>query len=390
MVLSCVAAGLSLASCEKEPAGEAAPQPKVSEEVVLRNGILVFKDRKTMREFNARLNAKGTAYADQWEQSLGFESMAHILNEVKAAETQLEVDFLRGKTAAQLTQLRQQPALHSALYTKWVNAGVLRAEKSPDGGETLDVNASHTHYTNVMNADGMVAFGDTLYQYRGNKIKVTTKGLGQAAALKAASASDAAQHITVKTSPFRYESQQGQQRTNEITYNGNQWRDAYNGSKQKAIIKVSLYSEILYDAHKQNFVDFWIEARCLKKNFWGNWVDESFGDGIWGIEATYSWTAQVNPFWYSTMTLNVPGYTPGNAYVYYVPDTHPGTIKMDYTTGAPQFGNQLFPNGTYTPYFDPSTGYNYYISQGIKIDNNSIFKCIPVNFRPEAVLYWAN
>lgn len=270
-------------------------------------------------------------------------------------------------------------------------AGVLRVEKEADGAEKLGINASHTHYTNVMNSEGLVAAGDTVYQFKGNKLKVTTKGLSSVAALQAATASEPTQQITVKVSPFRYEKtgQTGQQRsTNEITFDNNDYVDAYNNSKERSTMKVALYSEILGDAHTQNRVDFWIEATCEHKNFWGNWVNNSFGDGIWSIEANWSWNAVVWTSFANSYPLSLPGFTQGNSSINYVPDSHPGYIKLDYTTGAPQFGNQIFPNGTYTPYLTPGVGYNYYINQGIKLDNGSQFTLIPVQFRPQAILTW--
>ena len=237
-----------------------------------------------------------------------------------------------------------------------------------------------------MNADGLVAFGDTVCQYKGNKIKMTTKGLSNVAVLQAATVSEPAQQVTVVLSPFRYE-QVGQQRsTNQLVVNYNDFVDAYNNNHERSTMKVAMYSDLLYDAHKQNYVDFWMEATCEHKNFWGNWVNNDFGDGIWSIEANWSWNAVVNESEMSSLQVNAPGYTRGVQSLNYVPSSHPGYIKLDYTTGAPQFGNQIFPNGTYTPYFNPSI--NYWISQGIKLDQGSTFKLIPVQWRPEALLTW--
>jgi hypothetical protein len=390
ILLSCAA--LFLASCEKNDSAVEPVKPAVAQEdVVLKEGILVFKNRNTMREYNSMLNAKGFDYSNAWEKEKGFESIARILNEVKKAERQLEVDFLRGKTPAELQRLRHTPAPHSAQYTKWVNAGVLRVTKDSDGAESFDVNASHTHFTNVMNAEGFVAFGDTLFQFKGNQIKSTTKGLSGAVALRAASATDPQQQIVVKESAFCDEQNSKAQKrgTGEVTFNNSDKTEVrFDNDKRATIIKTSLYSEILYDARKQNFVDFWIEAWSREKDFWGNWRDADYLDGIYAIEGNWAWNAVVNPNYNSSYPLVVPGFTRGTSSVYYAPSSYPGYIKLDRTTGAPQFGNQLFPNGTYTPYFDPSLGYNYVISRGIKLDNGSVFKCIPRHHWPEAILTW--
>lgn len=163
---------------------------------------------------------------------------------------------------------------------------------------------------------------------------------------------------------------------------------------ERTDIKVALYSDIptdQYDTRKSNYVDFWIEATCESKNFWGNWHQNNAGNGISAIDCNYSWTAIVNAYAYqagAAYSLTVPGYTPGNARYYYAPPGQVAYIKLDYTSGTPQNGYQLRPNGTYTPYFDPSLGYNYYIYQGIKIDRGSVFKCIPVNSKPIAILDW--
>ncbi len=390
--IACLGIALGLFGCEKKSAIEPVPQKMAKADVSVKDGILVFKDWTTLRLYNANLNAKGIQYADEWEKSMHFESVAHILNEVNVAEAKLEESFLLGKSAEELKRLSNEPAPHTALYTRWVNAGTLRVEKEADGAEKVGVDASHTHYTNVMNSEGLVAAGDTIYQFKGNKIKVTTKGLANVVALKAATASEPGQQISVQVNPFRYDKtgQSGQQRsTNELTFDGNDYVDAYNNNHERSTIKVALFSEILDEAHKRNRVDFWIEATCEHKNFWGNWVNNEFGDGIYAIEADWSWNADVNPYIYARSTyLRVENFTVGRQTLRFLPDTRAGYIKMDYTTGAPQFGNQIFPNGTYTAYFDPSLGYNYYISQGIKINRGSTFKLIPVRYRPEALLTW--
>lgn len=235
-VVCATAALCTLASCEKKAAIEPGAPTAVKADVVLKDGILVFKDRETLRRYNAELNAKGTQYADEWEKSMSFQSVSRIFNEVRLAEDALEKEVIKGKSADELASLRKEPAPHTTLYTKWVNAGVLRVSVEPDGAERLEVNSAHTHYTNVMNTEGLVAFGDTIYQYKGNQIKSTTKGLANLTALKAAIATDPDQQIKVQLASFRYEptptkklspNRMVQTNATVVTFNDNAYVDAY-------------------------------------------------------------------------------------------------------------------------------------------------------------------
>lgn len=353
-----MAGSLLLSGCEKKSDSEVAPAPAVMSEqdVVLKDGILTFKNRKALKDFNSYLNAKGAAYSNQWEKSLGFESMAHILRAVTDAENKLEEDFLKGKSADELAQLKNTPAPHSALYTKWVNAGTLRVTKDADGAETFGVNASHDLFTNVLNAEGVVAFGDTVYQFKGHDIKTTTRGLSNLAALQSATQSNPAYRIVVKQNLFPDEQRalQPAGAANRIVYNGPTQETNYQWDKQKITMRVHFYSNLVdtndVGIYKENDVDFWYEAEAESKNFWGNWKKVDNGSGISGLTAQYTWGAVVVPYTSTYVSnFNIPGYTDGSANQNwsYLASSKPNIVKFDYTTGAAQFGNQVAPNGHY-------------------------------------------
>ncbi len=360
-----------------------------------------------MKNFNSYLNAKGVEYANNWEKSLGFESMAHIINNVRDAENKLEKDFLQGKSADELARLKQMPAPHTALYTKWVNAGTLRVVKDADGAEELDVNASHTLFTNVLNAEGIVAFGDTVYQFKGHDMKMTTKGLNNLTALRAATQSDPASQITVRESLFpdeqRTKNPKGVGTASRIVYNGQpqqtqtQYRES--STDRKIVMTVSFYSNLLDtslpDVFRENDVDFWYEAKAEYKNYWGNWKLRDNGNGISGLTAQYNWyaTIQPNPNT-SPNILFVPGYSGGyaNPDHSYLASAKPNIVKFDSSTGAPQFGNQTAPNGRYGySYFAGtfnSADYPYWsITQGLLLERNSSFTCYESGGRSARVVW---
>lgn len=284
--------------------------------------------------------------------------MAHTLRDVADAENKLEEDFLKGKSASELAQLKNMPAPHSALYTKWVNAGTLRVSKDSDGAETFGVNASHNLFTNVLNAEGIVAFGDTVYQFKGHNMKTTTKGLSNLAALQSATQSDPARQIIVKENLFPDEQRamHSAGAANRVVYNGptqytiNQWT-----SKQKITMRVNFYSNLLDTSDptvfRINDVDFWYEAEAESKNFWGNWNKVDNGSGISGLTAQYTWDAEVkpNPTTTSFTVFRIPGYSDGfaNANWSYLASSKPNIVKFDSFVGSPQYGNQIAPNGRY-------------------------------------------
>lgn len=394
LVTCAIAGSVLLSSCEKESDSKGAPAPSVmsQQDVVVKDGILVFKDRKTMKNFNSYLNAKGVEYANQWEKSLNFVSMAHILNDVIDADTKLEADILKGKSADEVAQLQKTPAPHTALYTKWVNAGTLRVAKDADGTETLDVNASHNLFTNVLNAEGIVAFGDTVYQFKGHNMKVTTKGLSNLDALRSATQSDPSRQITVRKSLFpdeqRAQSSNNSGTANRIVYNGpiqqSQYQYRESSTDRKVTMSVYFYSNLvdtsLPDVFRENDVDFWYEAKAEYKS-WGSWRLRDNGNGISALTAQYSWQAEVmpNPVT-SPAVFTVPGYSTGyaNPDHSYLASSRPNRVKFDSSTGSPQFGNQTLPNGRYGyGYFGAtfnSADYPYWsITRGLMLDRNSIF-----------------
>jgi hypothetical protein len=400
-----------LSSCEKKSASEVAPTSAVvsdvmsSKDVVLKDGVLVFKDRKAMKNFNSYLNAKGVDYANQWEKSLGFESMAHILRTVTAAENKLEEDFLKGKSDSELAQLRNMPAPHSALYTKWVSAGTLRVVKDATGAESFGVNASHDLFTNVLNSEGIVAFGDTVYQFKGHDMKMTTKGLANLVALQSATQSDRVRQIVVKENLFPNEQRavQASGTANRIVYNA-PTKETVNqfASKEKITMRVSLYSNLLDtslpDVFRENDVDFWYEAEAEKKNFWGNWNKVDNGSGISGLTANYSWDAEVRPNpTTSPVTFNIPGYSYGytNVSWTYLATSKPNIVKFDYSTGAPQFGNQTAPNGRYgqsffasnSPDFAANTSPYWSITRGLLLRTGT-FTCYDASGSRSATVNW--
>ena len=406
--IACVSAALALFSCEKNVDSEVNPAPAVmsKQDVVLKDGVLVFKDRKTMKNFNSYLNAKGVDYANQWEKSLGFESMAHILNDVIDADNKLEAEVLKGKSADEVAQLQKTPAPHTALYTKWVKAGTLRVAKDADGTETLDVNASHTLFTNVLNAEGIVAFGDTVYQFKGHNMKVTTKGLSNLDALRSATQSDPSRQITVRKSLFpdeqRAQSSNTSGTANRIVYSGpiqeyqNQYRES--STDRKLTMRVYFYSNLVDtsdpEVFRENDVDFWYEAKAEYKS-WGSWKLRDNGNGVSGLTAQYSWHAQVKPYPVRTSPVfDIPGYTSGfaNPDHSYLASSKPNRVKFDSSTGAPQFGNQTLPNGRYgysyfAGTFNPADYPFWSITEGLLLDRNSVFTAYEGGGRSAQVIW---
>lgn len=389
-----VAAFALLSSCEKNSESEVQPASSVmsKQDVVLQDGILVFKDRKTMKNFNSYLNAKGVEYANQWERSLGFESMAHILNDVRDADNKLQENIIKGKSADEVAQLQKMPAPHSALYTKWVNAGTLRVTKDADGIETLDVNTTHNLFTNVLNAEGIVAFGDTVYQFKGHTLKVTTKGLSNLDALRAATQSDPSHQIIVRETLLpdkqQLQSSKNPGTANLVVYTGpvqefqKQYRES--STDRKVTMRVYFYSNLLDTSDptifRENDVDFWYEAKAEYKT-WGQWKLRDNGNGISALTAQYSWHAQVKPYVNRTLPVfDVPGYTAGyaNPDHSYLASSKPNYVKFDSSTGAPQFGNQTVPNGRYgysyfSGTFNPSDYPYWGITEGLKLDAGGVF-----------------
>lgn len=68
----CTAGSLSLVSCAKD---ESIAQPKVTTGVKIVNGRLAFADQKAFDNVNAQLWQKSSAEMNQWEKSVGFNSL---------------------------------------------------------------------------------------------------------------------------------------------------------------------------------------------------------------------------------------------------------------------------------------------------------------------------
>ena len=286
-------------------------------------------------------------------------------------------------------------------------------------------------FTNVLNADGVVAFGDTVYQYKGRYIKRTMNGFSNLTALKAATQSDSTRDIVVNVVAFsdeqRIEKEKNhvQTSTTPLTVTStsdlvvfNDFQDAITnysvgGTSRRVILTASLYSELYDIPERANFyhfnnVDFWFQARAEYKNFWGNWKPQEGGKGISSLTANYSWTAAIllnadnSPSIYNN--IYVTDYTSGSVpnFSYpYLATSKPGTIRFDKTTGTPTNGYQIAPNGVYGPQFfnrngEIRNGYGdqlyldskFTISQGLKLNSGAVFTCTVDGSNVTTILNW--
>lgn len=105
-----------------------------------------------------------------WENNNNFISLNHIYQEIDSAENKL----LEPYDTLSVEELEKMPRVTS--YTHDVFSDILIVEKMDDGSSYEDLNINDYTLSKVVNREGIIKIGDSIYQYKKNTIKIIKDG----------------------------------------------------------------------------------------------------------------------------------------------------------------------------------------------------------------------
>ncbi len=229
------------------------------------NGILVFKSTEIAFKFAEKVNTLiDTDSLDQWEQSQGFISQRRIFKQIVAAESKLAEKY------EQYSEEERKDfsinKLHSDEFTKAMASGIIKYELLPDGNNIYNYSNCKSNLVSLINADGIFAIGDTVYQFTKNEEKVwTDANLDDIEKIKSAKKSIASLNIKVSTQPTLT-----LRSTQSTSYMSTGWNDYK--PKRSFIAEMSSNSYQYLGDGTQWKSSSVLKMRHMKKTWYGSWI----------------------------------------------------------------------------------------------------------------------
>ncbi|WP_153882719.1 hypothetical protein [Myxococcus sp. AB025B] len=314
VLLGCEAAPVN----EPSPVAMSHPAPLVAQEppVVSRAGVLVFKDRQSLKatlDQLIHLDARGLR---TWNRRLGFTSLREVFEDVVEQEALIDDRYERllqsGPEGARLVP--RQP-VHSDAYLQAVRQGHLKVIRE-EAGEYFDYNLQQRHLAPVLDPDGRVAIGGVLMQYLPEGVKqVPYKSLDDLEGAKAALARTSVTAPSAPDTGLAVIPTKASCRSYSAV--GNAW--TYDGRRRfRAWVELKSYTQW---NHTELYVSNFLTIQAMYRNWLGNWNYANYtADLNWG----WIWSYYLNGYlqdslpypssdwdspWVYTLTVNNYAYT---------------------------------------------------------------------------------
>ena len=260
VVLAMVAVAITIFyGCQKdELVGQLAdeqPQAVLKTDVYGINGFLVFRNSKILSQTLNSLENMSEEERRNWEKKNFFVSQLTIFNNIVDAEIQLDAPY-ENMSAEELKNVKQPP-LHSEVYYKFLNKGIIREYTESDGTELYDYSTCAPYLSAILDENGIFVVGDTMFQYTASAIKKWI-GCDINNNKKLINSNESIGQIEVKMLL----------KSSTIKY-GNWAYDSGNDRRIRIGINFNSY-QYYADGTVWNY-EHWVEVQSQKKNFWGNW-----------------------------------------------------------------------------------------------------------------------
>lgn len=137
-------------------------QTVVKPDVYGKNGFLVFSDSRKVSQTLNSLAKMSEEERKNWEKSHFFVSQQTIFHNIVDAEIQLDAPY-ENISAEELKNVKQPP-LHSDVYYKFLNKGIIREYTESDGTELYDYSTCAPYLSAILDENGIFVVGDTMFQ----------------------------------------------------------------------------------------------------------------------------------------------------------------------------------------------------------------------------------
>jgi hypothetical protein len=369
---------ISFAGCKKETSNEQKNYDIAdfmpSADIAVINGMLVFKTKADMDITMLELAAADRHAVDAWEQKIDIQTPASVFHKVVEAEDSVSKHYKNLSQSEQVYWLAQ-PQVHSEIYKKALNSGIIKELKEPDGNVYFDFNLSDNSMNSLVNANGFLMVEGKIMQYTPNAIKVILNGdFSLTSKLSKMNQTVSSEDIIVHVieSPSI-------KNTKQYVDPGFNWTTvpAWHYWDKNLLGNYTKRNRVWIDGHSEAYgghtttcayavqCTHTIRAEYQEKNFWGNWVysgNQSFSvNTTWTYE--YGRYSDVttgcgsNPQWYNWPfgAYNCGGATncPDPPFSYSYPTVNNVYINLKphgiwYSGSGPWFSDAMNVHGTFS------------------------------------------
>ncbi len=286
---------VTLQSCEKKEFVKINEEkPKIAEKIYSEEGILVFENQDVFNETVNSLANLSEAERRKWEEKLGFKSIFSIYNEINDAEIALENELYAGYDESlskeELSKLGLPVDVHTDLYNKYINKGLIKEVKDTDGSEAFYMNTIDPVAALYTDENGLMVINDTLYQYTPTQIKIMPGNVSDKEILMNAKSTDKGSNIYIVDF------------SDKSTISGYNWSKSsnwkYETSKKRYRMDISGWSWT-YGPNDYDYMGskFWPDLKAERKR-WGNWKRRSSYTPVKQLYATWSYKYTISQYWY--------------------------------------------------------------------------------------------
>lgn len=255
-----------------------------------KDGILLFDSLETFEQTYPTILNMDAEQSALWERSVGFVSQRNIFNQIVEAEYGYLVKPYENKSDEALKRMKA-PQGHTNVYRKYLRAGVIKIERV-EGEDTYDYALTDRSYAPIANTGGFYIVGDTVHQVKGDLAKEMRGGdLSKLSLLAKAKSSDPANKIVVRPVIDVSAASAAQSGLSGCSFPlSSNW--VTSGSR-RGLTTVNFYVSYLNPfPYTKVIINYTVEVRSQKKNFWGTWVypscpNECWIGGAWTLNFDY-------------------------------------------------------------------------------------------------------
>lgn len=313
-------------------------------EFVVKNGMFCFNSMDSYHKTLDLLDKMGDAEAEKWEASIGITTQRRIFNKIVQAENELLLnpyENIKEEDALASAKPKQE---HSNLYYEYLNKGLIKVLYQGTIDEYFDYAVVNPALAKIINAEGFLAIGNTLYQLTSTEIKSKENySLSDIGLLNSVSQTNDAEKIIVERPnltakvmgvfDFNLESSWG-----------------YSSSNDRRIKVKVVFSSNLTGGGTGCTASHNVNVVIQKKNIWGSWVpsaQQMWLNGNWDSQftlfdyqeldyfPTYSYyNATVNNFWSSISPTSGAVAPYPSSFLYKAPSGNPFWYELDILNGV--------------------------------------------------------
>ncbi|MFM9944274.1 MAG: hypothetical protein ACKVQB_03495, partial [Bacteroidia bacterium] len=280
-----------------------------------------------------------------WEAKIGFKSQRRIFNEIVEAEYEYLLKPYENLSEAELLNVTE-PKGHSDLYNLYLNKLIKVETGDATNPGTYNYIVDAPYYSSVINENGFLAIGNSIFQIKANLIKeISGKQYDKLKILDTTTKDDT--YNKIKVSDITTMAPRSTMSTCNFPLTS-QWQQ--NGNRRGMTTVYFTRSFINPYPYSRVQVQYSVNVRAQKRNNWGNWL---YVSGDCYISGT--WTFNMRKIYKANLGYaGTDTYTKSYTYPY-----HPNSINNFTTFLSPYTGSSTGSPTSYIYSFPSSSPYAF-------------------------------